>query len=110
MLGAGVPCMLLSSIGMRFAPASHVAALMIGTMPIWVALLSGLLFGEQFTRQQIGGMVVVVTGVLCIGGYALIVNRAAGEWRGDLLFLLAGLCFASFTLAQRLCSAEILGQ
>ena len=100
-LGAGVPFMLLGSIGMRFAPASHVATLMIGTMPIWVALLSGLLFGETFTRRQIGGMVVVVTGVLCIGGYALIANRAAGEWRGDLLFLLAGVCFASFTLAQR---------
>lgn len=100
-LGAGVPFMLLGSIGMQFAPASHVATLMIGTMPIWVALLSGLLFGERFTRQQMSGMGIVIAGVLCIGGYALIANRAAGEWRGDLLFLLAGLCFASFTVAQR---------
>ncbi len=100
-LGAGVPFMMLGSIGMRFAPASHVATLMIGTMPIWVAVLSGLLFGEKFSRQQLGGMTVVVAGVLCIGGYALLANRAAGEWRGDLLFLLAGLCFAGFTIAQR---------
>lgn len=100
-LGAGVPFMMLGSIGMRFAPASHVATLMIGTMPIWVAVLSGLLFGEKFSRQQLGGMAVVVAGVLCIGGYALLANRAAGEWRGDLLFLLAGLCFAGFTIAQR---------
>ena len=100
-LGAGVPFMMLGSVGMRFAPASHVATLMIGTMPIWVAVLSGVLFGEKFTRQQLGGMAVVLAGVLCIGGYALLANRAAGEWRGDLLFLLAGLCFASFTIAQR---------
>lgn len=100
-LGAGVPFMMLGSVGMRFAPASHVATLMIGTMPIWVAVLSGVLFGEKFSRRQLGGMAVVVAGVLCIGGYALLVNRAAGEWRGDLLFLLAGLCFASFTIAQR---------
>lgn len=100
-LGAGVPFMLLGSIGMQFAPASHVATLMIGTMPISVALLSGLLFGERFTRQQLSGMGIVIAGVLCIGGYALIANRAAGEWRGDLLFLLAGLFFASFTVAQR---------
>jgi drug/metabolite transporter (DMT)-like permease len=100
-LGAGVPFMLLGSIGMQFAPASHVATLMIGTMPIWVALLSGLLFSEKFTRQQLSGMGVVIAGVLCIGGYALIANRAAGEWRGDLLFLLGGLCFASFTVVQR---------
>ena len=100
-LGAGVPFMMLGSVGMRFAPASHVATLMIGTMPIWVAVLSGALFGEKFTRQQLGGMAVVVAGVLCVGGYALLNNREAGEWRGDLLFLLAGLCFASFTIAQR---------
>lgn len=100
-LGAGVPFMWLCSIGMQFAPASHVATLMIGTMPIWVAVLSGLFFGERFTRQQLGGMGIVLVGVLCIGGYALLANRTAGEWRGDLLFLLAGLLFASFTVAQR---------
>lgn len=100
-VGAGVPFMLLGSTGMQFAPASHVATLMIGTMPISVALLSRLLFRERFSRQQLTGMGTVIVGVLCIGGYALITNRAAGEWRGDLLFLLAGLFFASFTLAQR---------
>ncbi|WP_051236837.1 DMT family transporter [Ottowia thiooxydans] len=100
-MGAGVPFMLLASVGMQFAPASHVATLMIGTMPIWVAFLSGLLFGEKFTSRQLNGMGVVVVGVICIGGYSLIANRASGEWRGDLLFLLAGLFFASFTVAQR---------
>jgi drug/metabolite transporter (DMT)-like permease len=100
-LGAGVPFMLLASIGMQFAPASHVATLMVGTMPIWVVLLSGTLFGEKFTGQQWCGMGTVFAGVLCIGGFALIANRTAGEWRGDLLFLLAGLFFASFTIAQR---------
>lgn len=99
--GAGVPFMLLGSIGMQYAPASHVATLMIGAMPIWVAVLSGLLFGERFTGQQLSGIGTVIVGALCIGGYALIANRTAGEWRGDLLFLLAGLLFASFTVTQR---------
>lgn len=99
--GAGVPFMLLASVGMRFAPASHVATLMIGMMPIFVALLSALLFGERFSRVQVGGFALVVVGALCIGGVALLANRAAGEWRGDLLFMLAGLLFASYTLAQR---------
>jgi drug/metabolite transporter (DMT)-like permease len=100
-LGAGVPFMMLGSFGMQFAPASHVATLMIGMMPIWVIVLSRLLFGEIFSRQQLAGLATVVAGALCISGYALFANRTAGEWRGDLLFLLAGLCFASFTVAQR---------
>lgn len=101
LLGAGVPFMLLSSVGMQFAPVAHVATLMMGTTPIWVALLSGVFFGEKFTRPQLGGMAIVVAGVFCIGGYALVKNRIAGEWRGDLLFLLAGLLFAIFTVVQR---------
>jgi drug/metabolite transporter (DMT)-like permease len=101
LMGAGVPFMLLSSTGMQFAPAPHVATLMIGVMPIFVALLSVLLFGEQFTKAQIAGLVVVVAGVLCIGGHSVLFNRSSGEWRGDLLFMLAGLLFAGYSLAQR---------
>ncbi|WP_375414273.1 DMT family transporter [uncultured Bradyrhizobium sp.] len=99
--GAGAPFMLLASEGVRFAPASHIATLMIGLMPIWVALLSGVLFGEQFSPPQVIGLIVVGVGALCIGSYSLLVNRSVGEWRGDLLFLLAGFCFACFTIAQR---------
>lgn len=100
-VGAGAPFMLLSSIGMRFAPASHVATLMIGIMPIFVAVLSALLFGERFARSQLLGMGIVVAGVAAIGGESLVINRGGGEWRGDLLFLLSGLLFASYTVAQR---------
>ena len=100
-VGAGVPFMYLASLGTRYAPASHVATLMIGAMPIFVALLSALLFSERFSRTQLLGMIVVVLGVTCIGGYALVVDRSVGTWRGDALFLLCGLLFASYTLAQR---------
>lgn len=100
-IGAGVPFMMLGSVGMQFAPASHVATLMIGTMPIWVAVLSAIFFGERFARRQLAGIACVLLGVFCVGGYALFANRQAGEWRGDALFLLAGLSFACFTIAQR---------
>lgn len=99
-VGAGAPYMLITSVGMRFAPASH-AATLIGVMPILVAALSALLFGERFSGRQLLGMGVVVAGVASIGGESLIMNRAGGEWRGDLLLLLSGLLFASYTLAQR---------
>lgn len=99
--GAGLPFMLVASTGTRFASASHLATLMIGMMPIFVALLSVLLYGERLTPLQMLGLTAVVAGVGSIGGHALLMNRASGEWRGDLLFLLGGLLFASYTLAQR---------
>lgn len=101
LIGAGVPFMLLASTGLAFAPASHIATLMIGLMPIFVALLSALMFGERFSGAQVVGLAVVVLGVACIGGRSLLLDRGSGEWRGDLLFLLAGLLFASYSLAQR---------
>jgi len=100
-IGAGTPFMLLTSLGMRFAPASHVATLMIGAMPIFVALLAVALMGERFSRLQVLGLAIVILGIACIGGYSLMLNRAAGEWRGDILFLLCGFLFASYTIAQR---------
>lgn len=99
--GAGLPFMLVASTGTRFAPASHLATLMIGMNPIFVALLSALLYGERLARLQMLGLMAVVAGVGSIGGHALLMNRASGVWRGDLLFLLGSLLFASYTLAQR---------
>ena len=99
--GAGLPFMLVASTGTRFAPASHMATLMIGMTPIFVALLSALLFRERLAPLQILGLVIVLGGVGSIGGQALLANRASGEWRGDLLFLLGSILFASYTLAQR---------
>lgn len=99
--GAGLPFMLIASTGTRFAPASHMATLMIGMTPVFVALLSAHLFRERLAPLQLLGLAVVIAGVGSIGGSALLENRAAGEWRGDLLFLLGSLLFASYTLAQR---------
>ncbi|MGB3433447.1 DMT family transporter [Achromobacter sp.] len=101
LVGAGVPFMMAASVGMRFAPASHVATLMIGSMPIWVALLSAALYGERFSRMQVCGLLSVIAGAACMGGYALMAHRAQDEWLGDLLFLCGGLLFASYTVTQR---------
>src|SRR5215831_6399822 len=38
--GAGLPFLMISATGMRFAPASDVGVVMIGTMPVFVAVLS----------------------------------------------------------------------
>lgn len=101
LVGAGLPFMLVASIGAKFAPASHIATLMNGVMPIFVAVLSWAFAGARFGRSQLGGLALVVLGVCCIGAYSVFVNRASGEWRGDLLFLLGGFLFASYTVVQR---------
>ena len=75
------------------------ATLMIGMTPVFVALLSAQPFRERLAPLQLLGLAIVIAGVGSIGGPALLENRAAGKWRGDLLFLLGSLLFASYTLA-----------
>lgn len=99
--GAGVPFMWIASTGLTFAPVTHIATLMIVMMPIFVSLISWLVFRETLARRQIGGIATVVAGVLLIAGSALFLNRQASAWIGDLMFLCSGYLFATFTVTQR---------
>jgi drug/metabolite transporter (DMT)-like permease len=98
--GSGLPFFLLSSAGMKFAPASHAGALLPGTMPLFVALLAALFDRERFSAMRLAGFGFVVAGVLAIGGYQLLAG-GSGEWRGDLLFLAGAFLWAVYTLAFR---------
>lgn len=98
--GSGIPFFLVSSAGMQFAPAGHVGALMPGTMPIFVALLSALFFGEEFDRWRRLGFAFILAGALWVGGYSLILD-AGGEWRGHALFITAAFMWACYTVAFR---------
>lgn len=99
--GAGIPFMWIASTGLTFAPVSHIATLMIVMMPIFVTLISWLVFRETLARRQVGGIVTVLLGVALVAGSALLVNRQASQWIGDLLFLCASSLFATFTVTQR---------
>lgn len=98
--GAGLPFMLISSTGMSFAPASSTGAVMIGTMPLFVALLSAFFDGEQFSVVRKVGFVCVVIGVACITSQGLS-HLQSGAWRGYPFFLLAACLWAGYTIVFR---------
>jgi drug/metabolite transporter (DMT)-like permease len=98
--GAGLPFLLVSSTGMRFAPASDVGAVMVASMPVFVAVFSALLGGERFDRLRVVGFAIVVAGILGIAAHGL-AGGAAGAWRGHVLFLAAAALFAVYTVTLR---------
>ena len=98
--GAGLPFLLIASTGMRFAPASDVGAVMIGTMPVFVAVFSALISGERFDRMRVAGFVAVVAGVIGIAAHGLF-DLGSGAWRGHILFLVGAAMFAAFTVTLR---------
>jgi drug/metabolite transporter (DMT)-like permease len=98
--GAGLPFLLVASTGMTFAPASDVGAVMVGTMPVFVAMLSAVIGRERFDTLRIVGFVAVIAGIAGIGAHGLF-NFDSGAWRGHLLFLAAAAMFATYTVTFR---------
>ncbi len=99
-VGGGAPMVLLVNAGLLFAPASHAGALFPGAMPLFVALLAIPILKETLTSCQKGGLVLVSLGVIGIV-WSSGVNLGLSQIVGHLLFLTAGLAWASYTVAMR---------
>jgi drug/metabolite transporter (DMT)-like permease len=95
--GAGAPYAVVAGFGFAFAPV-HDAALIPGTMPVFVALLSAALFGERIAPRRGAGLALVLVGVGVLVGASLWQARAPAQWLGYGFFLLAAFLWACFTL------------
>lgn len=96
----GAPVAALTAKGLALAPASHMAALSPGLMPLFTSLLNWLLMRERISRWQSVGLMLIVGGALAIGGVSL-ASMDNGHWRGDLLFVCAGLLGSIYLLRMR---------
>jgi len=80
------------------------AALLIATEPIALIVLAPIVLGERLTPREEGwGTILALLGatvivVNCVPGFTVLL---APHWRGDLLLLPSGVCFASYSLVGR---------
>ena len=101
-LFAGIGYCGLAYSGFFFAPAAHAAVLMPGSLPLWTALFAVALLGERLTGRRVLGLALIVTGALLVGGSSLRASlEGAPAWRGDLLFLSAGMSWALYGVLCR---------
>jgi drug/metabolite transporter (DMT)-like permease len=99
-IGAGTPFLLLTATGMRYATSADFAALVPGTMPLMVALLSTILFKERMGWLRALGFACCAAGVFAIAGRSL-AEADANTSFGHLLLLIASFNYAAYTLAFR---------
>lgn len=97
--GGGLPFGLLVLAGARHAPAAHMGVFVTGTVPVFTALACRLWLREAITPLRWLGLACMLAGVAWLGLAGT--TQAPGAWRGDLLFLLAALAWAGYTLAFR---------
>lgn len=78
------------------------AAVMLGTIPIWVALLSQFFTDEKLTTNKAIGVVLAFTGVaLIIMGNNQPLSFESDTFLGNIITLLAAVCWATFTILSR---------
>lgn len=88
-------------IGVNYTYAAN-AAVMLGTIPIWVALLSQFFTDEKLTLYKSIGVIFAFTGVaLIIIGSEDPLSFQSENFLGNVITLLAAICWATFTILSR---------
>lgn len=78
------------------------AAILMGTSPMWVSLLSALTGTEQLHRRNWLGLLLSFSGILLVTiGSGKEIGFAAATSRGDLLILTGSLVWAVYTLISK---------
>ena len=92
----------LAYSGFVFAPAAHASVLLPGSLPLWTALLAALVLRDRITPLRALGLACIVLGDLVVGGASLWRALDGGSvWKGDLLFMLAAICWACYSVLAR---------
>lgn len=88
-------------IGINYTYAAN-AAVMLGTIPIWVALLSQFFTDEKLTLYKGLGVLFAFTGVafIILGGQGNI-SFESETFLGNVITLVAALCWATYTILSR---------
>lgn len=86
--------------GYTFAPLAHGAVVQPSALTLGAMAATWLIFGERPPRERALGVAII------LGGLALIAvgkggTELPGAWRGDLLFIAAGLFWVGFTILLR---------
>lgn len=98
-LCGGLPFGLVVLAGAQWAPAAHMGIFVAGSLPVFTALGGWLVSGERPAPSRLLGLALIVAGMAAFGAAGW--RTVEGAWRGDLLFLLAALLWAVYTLAFR---------
>lgn len=101
-LFGGLLYALLAYSGFVFAPAAHASVLMPGSLPLWTALLAVPVLHDRITLARALGLGLIVLGDLMVGGASLLHAFDGGAvWKGDVLFMVAALCWSTYSVLAR---------
>lgn len=102
---AGPLFVLVSTAGLVFAPLAHGPVIQLGTVTLMGTVLAAAFLNDRVGIVRAIGLMVIVAGLAITVGPGLF-DGGSQAWKGDLLFVVAGLMWALFTLLQHRWSAD----
>ncbi|MDA8127692.1 MAG: DMT family transporter [Betaproteobacteria bacterium] len=86
--------------GFSLAPTAHAGILVNGGIPFATALIAWLLLGHRPGVRSELALLIAALGIVLIGlhSFGRFAGAPAHQWVGDVFFLLAATCYASFGL------------
>lgn len=88
-------------IGINFTFSAN-AAVMLGTIPIWVAFLSHFFTDEKLTSNKLIGIITAFAGVaFLIAGGKDPMSFASDSFKGDVITLLSAITWATYTILSK---------
>jgi drug/metabolite transporter (DMT)-like permease len=103
--GAGAPYVLLTAGGLAFAPAGHMGVITPSCMLLFATLGSRLLLRDPLHTGRVAGVLTILGGIVMLGWDGL-TNHGEQTWLGDLMFVMGGFFWASYTIGSRVWSVE----
>ena len=97
----GTAFTLLLASGMQFAPVADSGVFTPSMLPLFVAMLAMIFLGTRYGGSQIFGFCLILAGAIGVGGYEALARAGDGAWRGHILFLIASLSWATYTVRFR---------
>jgi drug/metabolite transporter (DMT)-like permease len=102
-IGAGALFVLAGVGGFSLAPASHGGVIIPSTMIVFSALGGWLALGDRPGAARLAGLVIVIVGVVLVGWDSWSVGVGGDRsWIGHLLYIAAGVLWATYTVASRI--------
>jgi drug/metabolite transporter (DMT)-like permease len=98
--GAGAPYVLLTAGGLAFAPAGHMGVITPSCMLLCSTLGSWLILKDRVIPGRVVGVLAIFCELVTLGWDGL-ANHGEQTWIGDLMFVLGGAFWASYTIGSR---------
>jgi drug/metabolite transporter (DMT)-like permease len=100
-LAGGPPLAIISYSGFLLVPLGHGGVIQPSSAALFGLLYASVVLGEPLPRERIVGAAVIVLG-LCVIGFEAVASIGRHGLIGDLSFVAAGCCFATFAMLVKL--------